>query len=105
MMEAHRLTSTSLTYSQPDHVYVEVIDQTGLGVDGIWISDGANIYDLNERNKTYTQAAFRNSLKDSSNLPTNSSEISPNTVRLHPLAMVIDLPSGVFFSFVVSTRA
>ncbi len=63
--------------SQPDHVYVEVIDQTGLGVDGIWISDGANIYDLNKRNKTYTQGAFRNSLKDASNLPTNLSEIVP----------------------------
>ena len=71
---------------------MEVIDQTGLGVDGIWISDGANIYDLNKRNKTYTQGAFRNSLKDASNLPTNLSEMSPNTVRLHPLAMVIDAP-------------
>lgn len=78
--------------SQPDNVYVEVFDQTGLGVDGIWISDGENIYDLNKESKTYVQAVFREALKDTSNLPKNLSEIKPNSVKFYPLATVINAP-------------
>lgn len=78
--------------SQPDNVYVEVIDQTGLGVDGIWISDGKNIYDLNKENKTYVQTIFRDALKDTSNLPQKLIDVQPNLVSFYPLATVINAP-------------
>jgi outer membrane lipoprotein-sorting protein len=78
--------------SQPDNVYVEVTDQTGLGVEGIWISDGENIYDLNKQNKTYIQTVLRDSLKDTSYLPSKLSDVDSSTVKFHPLATVINAP-------------
>lgn len=78
--------------SQPDNVYVEVIDQTGLGVDGIWISDGKNIYDLNKQSKTYIQNIFRDALKDTSYLPSKLSDVNPNMVKFYPLSTVINAP-------------
>jgi outer membrane lipoprotein-sorting protein len=78
--------------SQPDNVYGEVIDQTGLGGDGIWISDGKNIYDLNKQSKTYVQSIFRAALKDTSYLPSKLSDVNPKTVKFYPLATVINAP-------------
>lgn len=78
--------------SQPDNVYVEVIDQTGLGVDGIWISDGQNVYNLNKQSKTYIQDVFRDGLKDTSYLPSKLSDVKPGTVKFYPLSTVINAP-------------
>ena len=78
--------------SQPGKVYVDVIDNTGVGVDGLWISDGQNIYDLNKKTNTYVQSAFPNKLRDTSNLPTSLSEINTVGVRFYPLATIINAP-------------
>ncbi|MGC1378933.1 MAG: hypothetical protein WA821_22060 [Anaerolineales bacterium] len=78
--------------SQPDKVYVDVIDNTGVGVSGMWISDGQNIYDVNKKTKTYAKSVFPNKMKDTSDLPTTLSQINTVGVRLHPLATMINAP-------------
>jgi outer membrane lipoprotein-sorting protein len=78
--------------SQPYNVYVDVVDQTGMGVDGAWISDGQNIFDINKQNNTYTKSAFRAAYKDTSSVPLQMSAIKPNTVTLYPLSTIINAP-------------
>jgi outer membrane lipoprotein-sorting protein len=78
--------------SQPYNVYVDVVDQTGLGVDGAWISDGQNIFDLNKQKNTYTKSVFRAAYKDMSSVPLQVSAIKPDTVIFYPLSTIINAP-------------
>ena len=87
-----QIYTNKFALSQPYNVYVEVVDQTGLGVDGIWISDGKNIYDLNKQSKTYVQSVFRDALKDTSYLPAKLSDVNPSMVKFYPLSTVINAP-------------
>jgi len=78
--------------AQPYNVYVDVIDKTGRGVDGIWISDGQNIYDVDKHKNTYAKSVFRQALKDTSAVPMQLSAVKPDTVTFYPLSTIINAP-------------
>ncbi|MGC1376562.1 MAG: hypothetical protein WA821_10070 [Anaerolineales bacterium] len=78
--------------TQPDKFYVNVIDNTGAGADGMWISDGRHIYGVNKKAKTYAQDQFPENQLDASNLPTRLSQVTPGAVIKHPLAGLINGP-------------
>lgn len=79
-------------FSQPNLAYVDVINLAGTGNDGIWISDGKTIYDLNKEEKTYVTSSFPAHLLDMSMLPVSLSEVKPDTVYMHPMALLVPAP-------------
>lgn len=78
--------------SQPASVYVDIVDLSQKGNDGIWISDGNNIYKLHKGDKTYTSQIFNAKVLDLSMLPTSSIKIQPDFVYMHPIASHIQAP-------------
>lgn len=67
--------TTAFTISQPDKAFIDTTDLSGSGNDGIWISDGTKIYELNKQSKTYTEHAFPEHFRDVSLLPRSLSDV------------------------------
>jgi hypothetical protein len=58
----------------------------------MWICDGKNIYNLNKGIKTYSSQSFTLNPKDIASLPTDLSQIQPDTVYMHPMALRVGAP-------------
>ena len=81
----------------PDKVHVDLIDTSGAGNSGMWISDGQNIYMVDKKAKTYTQRAFpQDQVKlETSKLPTDLRQLKhAGGVITHPMVMLIVAPVG-----------
>lgn len=77
----------------PDKVHVDLIDTSGAGNSGMWISDGQNIYTAVEKTKTYTQRPFPKDQMDTSKLPTDLKQLKhAGGVITHPMIMLIVAP-------------
>lgn len=85
--------STTFTISQPDKAFIDTTDLSGLGNDGIWISDGTKIYELNKRSKTYTEQGFPEHFRNVSLLPRSLTDVEQTgMVTVHPLSLLIPSP-------------
>lgn len=85
--------TTAFTISQPDKAFIDTTDLSGSGNDGIWISDGTKIYELNKQSKTYTEHAFPEHFRNVSLLPRSLSDVEQTgMVTVHPLSLLIPSP-------------
>ena len=85
--------TTAFTISQPDKVFVDTTDLSGFGNDGIWISDGVKIYELNKKSMTYVENVFPTHFRDISLLPRSLTDVEQTgMVAIHPLSLLIPSP-------------
>lgn len=85
--------TTTFVISQPDKVFLDTTDRSGMGNDGIWISDGVKIYELDKKNKTYTEGVFPAHFRDISLLPRSLNDVQQTgMVTIHPLSLLIPSP-------------
>lgn len=85
--------TVAFTISQPDKVFVDTTDLSGLGNEGIWISDGVKIYEINKKSMTYVENVFPTHFRDISLLPRNLKDVEQaDMVTIHPLSLLIPSP-------------
>lgn len=78
---------------QPLSAYVDVLNKSNSGFnEGLWISDGDNIYNLDKENKSYTQGKIPNFANDLSVLPSDLSQAKDDVVYNHPFSLLIPAP-------------
>ncbi|GIK09847.1 MAG: hypothetical protein JETCAE02_18860 [Anaerolineaceae bacterium] len=84
--------SMGFEISQPGKGRIDTKSKEGNGNDGIWISDGENIYDLNTADKTFTRGVLPAFAKDFSRLPLSIADMNRDMPVPHPFAMFISSP-------------
>ncbi|MBN2117784.1 MAG: hypothetical protein JW730_14505 [Anaerolineales bacterium] len=79
--------------SQPYSAYINIInkDQPGFN-EGLWISDGQKIYELDKTKKSYTENNIPDFAKKFVLMPKNLSEVSTDVVYNHPFSLLIPAP-------------
>ena len=79
---------------QPLSAYVDGFnrDEPGFNDQELWISDGMKIYDLDKKNKTYTESSLPKFANDLSVMPKNLSKVKIDTVYNHPFSLLIPAP-------------
>lgn len=78
---------------QPLSAFVDVTNKEKPGFnEGLWISDGENIYNLNKESKSYTQGKMPNFANDLSVLPSGLSQTKDDVVYNHPFSLLIPAP-------------
>ncbi len=78
---------------QPLSAYVDVLNKSKPGFnEGLWISDGETIYNLNKESKSYTQGKIPNFANDLSVLPRDLSQAKGDVVYSHPFSLLIPAP-------------
>ncbi len=78
---------------QPLSAYVDVINKDGSGFnEGVWISDGVNVYNFDKETKSYTEGQIPNFANDLSVLPKDLSQARTDVVYNHPFSLIIPAP-------------
>ncbi len=84
--------SMSFEISQPVRGRIDTTSKEGNGNDGLWISDGENIFDLNTADKTFVKGSLPAFAKDTSRLPLSIADTKRDMPIPHPFAMFISSP-------------
>lgn len=84
--------SMNFEISQPANGRIDTKSKEGNGNDGIWISDGENVYDLNTANKTFVKGSLPAFAKDLSRLPLSIADTTRDMPVPHPFAMFMSSP-------------
>lgn len=78
---------------QPLSAFVDVTNKEKPGFnEGLWVSDGENIYNLDKESKSYTQGKIPNFANDLSVLPSDLSQTKDDVVYSHPFSLLIPAP-------------
>lgn len=76
----------------PNHAHFDIL--AGNGSSSLqWYGDGNTIYEINNRDKTYTATTQPDPTRVLSMIPTDLDEVDRETVYRHPLAMIIPSPA------------
>jgi DNA-binding CsgD family transcriptional regulator/outer membrane lipoprotein-sorting protein len=90
--ETQSYTNKFVIY-QPLSAYVDITNKDGSGFnEGLWISDGVNIYNVDKKNKSYTQGKIPNFANDLSVLPSEVAQVKDDVVYNHPFSLLISAP-------------
>jgi len=88
-----QIYNNKFAIAQPASAYIDItnLSQSGKN-DGIWVSNGKAIYNLNKEAKTYQSQIISASTLDLSMLPKDLSQVQPNIVYIHPMALHVGAP-------------
>jgi hypothetical protein len=90
--ETQSYINTFVIY-QPLSAFVDVTNKEKPGFnEGLWVSDGENIYNLDKESKSYTQGKIPNFANDLSVLPSDLSQTKDDVVYSHPFSLLIPAP-------------
>jgi hypothetical protein len=83
---------TTFEIENPNHANVDILAENGSS-SLQWYGDGNIIYEINNRDKTYTATTQPDPTRVLSMIPIDLEEVDRETVYRHPLAMIIPSPA------------